>query len=341
MRPVRWIAAALAAVLATGVLTPSAAMPDPAPVPGARVDAGATTKVLVISVDSLGSTAIRELGPDRAPHLHRLIDEGASTLDARTVREQTRTLPNHTSIVTGRRVDARHGGHGVDWNDERLRPRTVQRAAGHPVRSVFSAVDSRRRDPGLFVSKKKLSLFERSWPEGVDRFVLREDNARLVRLARADLATHRRALTFLHLSRPDVVGHARGFLSPAYLRAVERVDRRIGSLLRTIEDRPRLRNHLTLVLTADHGGKGATHSDPTRPANYRIPFLVWGVGVARGTDLYQLNPDYRKPGRHRTRYGAKRPPIRNADVANLALDLLGLPALRGSEFDADQDLDVS
>ena len=70
----------------------------------------------------------------------RLMAEGASTLNARTVRELTLTLPNHTSIVTGRRVAAEHGGHGVFWNDERLAPSAadlVQRIETEPVQGVI------------------------------------------------------------------------------------------------------------------------------------------------------------------------------------------------------------
>ena len=36
-----------------------------------------------------------------------------------------------------------------------------------------------------------------------------------------------------------------------------------------------------------------------------------------------------------------RQPVRNGAVANLALDLLDLPAVPGSEHDADLDLDVT
>lgn len=334
-----------AVLLATAVLllgslgTPVPAAAEPSP--RLRAITEDTTKVLVVTIDSLSSRAVRMLGAEGAPTLHRLMAEGASTLNARTARELTLTLPNHTSMVTGRRIRADRGGHGVTWNDDRRRPRTVQAAAGHPVASVFTVVDSRRRDPALFVSKPKLALFERSWPRAIDKFVVRENNRVLVRRARADLLEHRRALTFVHLSLPDVVGHDRGFLSEEHLAAITLTDRRLGRLVAAVESRRRLRQRLTLIVTSDHGGSGGSHSDPRRLVNYRIPFVVWGVGVARGTDLYDLNPDYRDPGRRRTRYGATRQPVRNGDVTNLVTDLLGLAAVRGSGSNRAQDLDVA
>lgn len=336
------LALAAVVVLSLGAASgPVAARPVLGAPSAAGPAASSPTKVLIVTLDALGSNAVRRLGPERLPTLHRLMREGASTRNARTARELTLTLPNHTSLVTGRRVEADHRGHGVFWNDDRLTPRTVQKAAGHGVASVFSVVDSDRRDPALFTSKRKLSLFERSWPKAVDTFVLRQRNPRLVRDVRADLVEHRRALTFLHLSLPDDAGHRYGFTSAKYLDAAERVDRLLGKVITTIEARPKLRENLTLIVTADHGSTSEGHFDPSKPGNFRVPFVVWGVGVEAGAALYALNDDYRDPGNRRTTYAAKRPPVRNGDAANLATRLLGLGRIPHSEFGFDRRLHVS
>ena len=101
----------------------------------------------------------------------------------------TNTLPNHTGMVTSRRIDAAYGGHGVTWNDDRLVPRTVQAAAGHPVGSVFSSLDAAGLSSSLFAAKGKFALFSRSWPNGVDHSLIRGNNAELVKAARRDLRT--------------------------------------------------------------------------------------------------------------------------------------------------------
>jgi hypothetical protein len=68
---------------------------------------------------------------------------------------------------------------------------------------------------------------------------------------------------------------------------------------------------------------------------------VWGVGVRHGADLYALNrADRRDPGTAQPPYTAAVPPIRNAEVANLALRLLGLRAVPTSQIGADQGLRV-
>jgi len=338
---------ALALVLGTTSLSPSlSATVDPADRAARTAEGGpasksrAITKVLAISVDGLNPKAITKLGKSRAPTFYRLMRQGAFTLNARTEREMTVTLPNHTGMVTGRRIDASRGGHGVTWNDSRLAPNTVQKAAGHAVSSVFKVVHHAGGSTAVFAGKKKFSLFQRSWSDAVDRLVILTDNDNLVSAAVKDLVEQRREFTFLHLSLPDSVGHEEGFMSRAYLDAVAKTDAHIGEVLRVLKDHPRLKRHLAVIVTADHGGRGENHRDATKRANYRIPFLVWGPGVARGVSLYDLNRDYRDPGKARTRYAAKRQPVRNGDVANLSLDLLGLHAVPRSEHNARQNLDV-
>lgn len=295
------------------------------------------TRVLAISIDGFNPRALRTLGRERTPNLHRLLRQGAGTRNARTQVEQTVTLPNHTSMVTGRRIDADHNGHGVTWNEE-IAGTTVQEAAGEEVTSVFEAVHDAGGGTALFATKEKFALFDRSWPDDIGkvRIDVNHDGA-IVRAARRDLVNRTRSFTFLHLGLPDAVGHASGWMSNAYLDAIERVDGLVGKLLRTIDDNASL-SSAVVVLTADHGGVPGTtsHGDPTRLANYRVPFVIWGAGVDRG-DLYEMNPTYADPGRRRVRFSGEQP-VRNGDLANLSLDLLGLPALDDSLWDKDQSL---
>lgn len=324
---------------------PTAAHTEPAPSPVAAPAAAAapdarTQHVLAISVDGLNPAAIRRLGRTRAPHLYQLIDQGVSTLNARTAVERTTTLPNHTSMLTGRRVTASRGGHGVTWDDDRPGT-TVQQAAGHSVASVFTVVHDAGGSTALFASKAKFSLYKRSWPQAIDRSFTRDDEAATVRQVRRDLRTRTRAFTFLHLARPDRAGHEYGFLSSRYLTAVAQVDDEIGAVLDTIAAEPAL-DDLVVVLTSDHGGAqgSRSHSDASLLANYTVPFIVWGPTVDRG-DLYQFNPDYRDPVGGRPGYGAERQPVRNGDLANLATALLGLGPVPGSELNDAQNLDVA
>ncbi|WP_224747999.1 alkaline phosphatase family protein [Nocardioides cavernae] len=340
---------ALASLLACSAigLCPASApaqVPSGDPLPSTpRVSAdNPIDSVVAISVDGLNTDALGKLGPARTPHLHDLMDSGASTLNARTEHELTITLPNHTGMVTGRRIEAVTGGHGVTWNDDRRRPATVQAAAGQRVESVFTQVSAAGGSTALFASKTKFSLWKRSWPLSIDTTRIQLDNTRLARSVRRDLRDNERAFRFVHLSLPDAAGHEYGFMSPRYLRAVQQVDALVGSIVDAVRDDTELVGRTAIILTSDHGGLGASHSDARRLANFRVAFMVAGPGVPAGADLYELNADdYRDPGKRRTTYSQSPQPVRNGDLANLTLDLLDLPAVPGSEHNSNLDLDVS
>jgi Type I phosphodiesterase / nucleotide pyrophosphatase len=307
--------------------------------------------VIAISIDGLNPRAIEELGKSRTPAFHRLMREGAFTLNARTVRERTSTTPNHTAMLTGRRVDAKHGGHGYTENFDN--GSTIHKAAGHYVASVFDVVHDRGGSTAFFGAKFKFRLYKRTWNthgaqdrvgrnDGrakIDRFTIDRNNARLVSKFTAELRRNPRDFTFVHLSLPDRAGHASGFMGPQYLDAVRRTDRLLGRILDTVTGRPDLRRHTLVILTADHGGRGAAHYRASKLQNFRIPFMVWGPGVAAGRNLYGLSPSFRSPGGSRTSYHGKQP-IRNGDLANLATDALDLPPVPGSEFDSPRTLNI-
>jgi hypothetical protein len=308
-------------------------------------------RVIAISIDGLNPRAIKQLGRSRTPTFHRLMRDGAYTLNARTVREQTRTLPNHTAMFTGRRVDGDQRGHG--YTDNVDNGTTVHQAAGHYVASVFDVVHDNGGSTALFAAKIKFNLYKRTWnthggPDRfgrndgrakIDRFTIDLNNSRLVAKLTADLRRSPREFTFVHLSLPDRAGHAHDFMGREYLDAVEQTDRLLGRIFKTIETRPALHGHTLVLLTADHGGKGATHSAAGRLTNYRIPFMAWGPGVPAGRNLYSLNPALRSPGASRTNYSGKQP-IRNADLANVVTDALDLPPVTGSESNGSGTLDL-
>ena len=328
----------MASLLAVIVAAPSTAAPAPGP---AYRAATPERFVVAISVDGLNPDAIRELGPERAPTFHRLMDEGAGTLDARTAVEMSVTLPNHTGMLTGRRVETRKGHH-IDFNEDNHSD--VHTEANAYRASLFDVVHDRGGSTGLYASKSKFALFDRSWgpdhgapdrvgrdhgTDKIDLFVRASPERVSAKVAR-QLARGPFDASFVHLASPDRAGHARGWMGPEYLAAVERTDRRIGAILDAARSTAYLRKRVVVVVTADHGGApGATsHDDATDPRNYTVPFFAWGAGVERGADLYELNPGRVYPRADRPGYDGE-PPIRNTDLASLVTTLLGHRAVPG------------
>jgi hypothetical protein len=327
-------------------LVPAVVLPSSAAAVVPRVD-----HVVLVSVDGLNPDAVTRLGRAGAPTFHRLMDEGVSTLDARTVHEATQTLPNHTSMVTGRPVTVT-GGHRVTFNEDN--GSTVHRRAGTYVASAFDVVHDAGGDTVLYAGKAKFDFLDRSWNgrngavdrtganDGRDKIDLyrRATPAVLTDALRARLRRNPPDLSMIHYRGPDGVGHAQGYMSSAYLAEVTRTDRMIGRLLDTIAGDPELAASTVVVVTSDHGGLGTSHAQAALEVNYTVPFFVWGAGVARGADLYALNPDRAHPGDARPTYATDPQPIRNAEAANLVTDLLGFGPVPGSRINTAQTLDV-
>jgi hypothetical protein len=320
--------------------------PDPEP--------GEIEHVVLVSVDGLNPDAISQLGPTGAPTFYRLIDEGTSTLDARTVYEATQTLPNHTSMVTGRRVSQPDGGHGVTFNEDNSS--TVHVSAQEYVASIFDVVHDAGGRTALYSGKVKFDFLNRSW-DGVNGAVdttgvdngrdkidtyLRDDDVTTTNALEAALTGSNPAdFSMIHYPGPDQTGHAQGYMSQAYVNEVAATDALIGDLLDTIAGDPDLAAHTVVLVTSDHGGLGMSHADATLEVNYTVPFFAWGVGVAPGSDLYALNPDRLNPGAGRPSYTAAVPPIRNGEVGNLAAELLGFGPIPDSLLNSNQSLDLA
>jgi predicted AlkP superfamily pyrophosphatase or phosphodiesterase len=302
--------------------------------------------VLAISVDGLNPEALTTLGRDGAPTFWRLIDEGSSTLNARTAYERTITLPNHAGMLTGRPV-AGDAGTSVTFNDDT--GGTLASTHGDYVPGLFDVAHDHGVSTALLAEKDKFAFLVRSWDrnhgapdttggdDGRDKLDVAEiaPSDELVINVADTLTSGDARLVFWHIAAPDAGGHDAGWLGPQYLEAVGEADDQIGSVLDAVSADPALAARTTVLLTADHGGpRGAQqHDDATRLANYRIPFIAWGRGVRAGGDLYDLNPDRADPGTSRPDYAGTQP-IRNMDLAGVTLGLLGLPGVPGAPASA-------
>lgn len=319
-----------------------------------RAEATAVGHVIAISFDGLRPDALAVLGPQRAPHFHFMIEQGASTLNARTDPDFTNTLPNHTDMLTGR-VVLSSAGHG--WASNDTPTETLHAHRGDYVASVFDVVHDHGRSTAFFVSKTKFSLFTSSWEDegaadlvppdqGRDKIdwkaITSSDDDSTLSQFLATLTRERPSFSFVHFAGPDRVGHAASWdVTPgsAYLTEVEAQDARLGQILGAVRSEPALAGSTVVIATADHGGSGTSHSSTGVPEHYTVPLLVWGAGVEAGTDLYALNEGLLfDPGTAQVPLGAARQPLRNGHLANLVTQLLGLPPVPGSTLGTEQAL---
>ncbi len=317
--------------------------------------------VIHVSIDGLTASMLEaKLAGDTAEQyaaFQRLIDEGASTFNARTDYDTTVTLPNHVGMLTARPLwqpegvsDQHH--HGFPHNALPEGTNMTLHNAGNTsvgyIYSVFDVVHDHGLTTALYASKERFNIFEKSYNDTYGRGdSVGEDNGRnkIDRYAYANDGLHAQSLhalvmeelpqthpnyTFVHYADPDLTGHVHAFGSDEYFEAVEGVNDYLADLMTLVETDPVFRNNTVMIVTSDHGGtdfKG--HGDQTMEINYRIPLFVWGQGVAANADLYDLNPTNRQdPGVERPTFSVDVvQPLRNGETGTLALELLGLPSI--------------
>lgn len=230
-----------------------------------------TRHVILTSIDGLRPDAIAAFD---APTLQRLTREGSYTLRASTITP-SKTLPSHTSMLTGELPER----HGVLWNN-------VVTADSDRIEqpTVFSVAHARGYRTAAFFSKSKFQPFQR--PDALDYsqapggWFGRWPASRTLTDVEKFLATSRPNLLFVHLADPDRAGHASGWMSPAYGRAVRAADAAVARLI-SAADTALGAGAYTLIVTADHGGHDRNHGSDD-PRDVTIPWIVWGRGVTAG-----------------------------------------------------------
>jgi arylsulfatase A-like enzyme len=295
----------LAALLVAGTLAsggdrpvaaqkaPAASLPSPAPSEAAPVTAVAATprraaRVLIISEDGLRADAI---GKMNLPFHQRLWQHGAYSWKARTIRTAS-TLPSHAAMLSGFDVK----DHGLTWNNWKPARGYIQ------VPTIFEEAEHHGMKTAMFVGKFKLRHIAR--PGTVDVFERPGYYCKKVADEAAGyLAREGPQLAFVHFSNPDEAGHKAGWTSDSYAHAIQEDDRCLGVIL-TALDRAGLADDTLIIVSADHGGHGKSHTGALA-VDREIPWIARGPGVRAG---------YRIRG-----------PVSTLDTAATALDALGLP----------------
>lgn len=279
-----------AAALALAVAAPAAAFASDEPAP--RVSG----HVVIVSIDGLRPDAIEKFG---AHNLTRLMREGAYSLSAQTILP-SKTLPSHTSMLTGVDADA----HGITWNSDQTDEH------GHvDVPTIFALAHDAGYRTAAFFSKTKFHHLE--VPKSLDhvrsprgglltgRFTWRKTVGMVEEYLES--AAEAPNLMFVHIGEPDYAGHVFGWMSGIYGMAVRQADSAVAEIIDEANDRFGGGNY-TLIVTADHGGHGRDHGS-SDPRDTTIPWIVWGKGVQTGAVL---------------------PAIRTMDTAATALWALGI-----------------
>lgn len=223
---------------------------------------------LVITVDGLRPDAISK---SDAPNIKSLMKGGSYSLEALTVIP-SRTLPAHTSLVTG--LNTRR--HGMEPN------RWAEFMGYVDTETIFSIAKKHGLKTAMFVGKDKLEYLAK--PGTVDHFESTGESPRSVQKIVARFSSfvkvEKPELVLIHFPEPDLTGHKAGWMSKEYVKAFEDVDRAIGEILSSLREAG-IYDDTFIVITADHGGHGKDH-DSSNPYDMTIPWVAFGKGVRKG-----------------------------------------------------------
>jgi predicted AlkP superfamily pyrophosphatase or phosphodiesterase len=217
---------------------------------------------ILLLVDGLRPDALSLVD---APQIAGLMRRGASSLQARSVTPSI-TLPCHVSIFHSV-PPQRHGVMTNAWQPmARPLPGLIEQAKQAGKRCYFFHNWEPLRDlnrPEML----ELSFYQNTCytPEG---------DLTIAEVAAQRIAADRPDFAFVYFGTVDVAGHQFGWMSEAYLRQIERVDKGVGMVLDALQPED------VVLLQSDHGGHERTHGAELAE-DMLIPWVVAGPGIRR------------------------------------------------------------
>ncbi len=249
-----------------------------------RVTEPVARRLVVVAIDGLPADALERL---TLPTLEALATEGAIAPRMRSI-EPTLSVPTNLSMLAGEGPESHQlFSEELEFTPEMNRLDPLFRVGlrrGLATAAVLSENGHLARFDDILECRLAF---------GFDRLVSAGTGTEsIVDSVLPLLSEDGPEMIYLHLSDPDVAGHAEGWGSDAWDAAVVRMD---GELARLVSALP---PDAVLAVHAAHGGGGSFgrfQHGSTAPADREVPLLLHGAGVAAGTvlegvDLLDLAP---------------------------------------------------
>ncbi len=231
--------------------------------------------LVLCSIDGMRPDALRAAD---TPAMDSIIARGAICWQARTIVPSV-TLPAHLSMF-----------HGVD-------------ASVHGLYDDNGIVPDRPRIPGLLDTAHEAGLRigafynwepmrDVSRPDSLDvgyyinhrrREPREEDDNQVTTVAIEHMQSMGLDVVYVYLGGLDDEGHLEGWMSPAYIAALENADRCVGRLVEAVAELGQADSTVVMVVT-DHGGRGHAHGDESDECMV-IPWMMAGPGIKRGYEI--------------------------------------------------------
>lgn len=220
-------------------------------------------KVHVILVDGMRPDA---LALCENPYIQQLLDTSLHTLSAQTVMPSV-TLPCHMSLFHS--VDPSRHGTTTNTFAPQVRPINGIVEQIRPKTSAMFYNWQELRDIATVGRSMVASVYRNGSIHGYE-----QANLLTTRDSIACLTTDKPDFAFTYLGWTDEAGHAHGWMTPEYLRSIDRSFDRIHEMIDATPD------YITIIL-ADHGGHARTHGTPM-PEDMLIPVILHGQDIVPG-----------------------------------------------------------
>ncbi|HUB83727.1 MAG TPA: alkaline phosphatase [Bryobacteraceae bacterium] len=234
-----------------------------------------TPHLIVVGIDGLSVDGVVTA---RTPRLHELMGRSAWTLAARGVMP-TLSSPNWASMIDGAGPEQ----HGITSNGilrKMVEIAPVCRDEDGMFPTVFEAMRAQQpsnrqaifHDWGGFAN-----LVEKHAPDVMEHV---HPAPKTAETAANYWKQNHPSLMFVHLDNVDHTGHAEGWSSASYYRAVEDADSYVGLILDMLDAENALESTYVLI-SSDHGGRGHGHGKNSLE-EIQIPWILSGPGIRPG-----------------------------------------------------------
>lgn len=226
-------------------------------------------KVVLISIDGMRPDAFLQCGN---PFAKELMDMCSYSLNARTVVPAV-TLPCHMSMFHSVTPDR----HGVTTN--------LYSPPVRPIKGLFEKIEDAGGKSAMFYGWEHLREVARCgnlrWAEFIEAYTEPATDGLLTDSAIKCIEKHKPDFVFLYMVETDEKGgHDSGWMTETYLSYVSAA---IENVKRVIEA---TKGEYTVIITADHGGKGRGHGYmPPIEEDLIIPMFFYGKDFASGKVL--------------------------------------------------------
>lgn len=242
--------------------------------------------VVLIGADGFGAFILNK-HKGSFPNLEKMMAEGSSTLEMRTVLPSSSAV-NWASMLMGAGPEL-HGY--TEWGSKT--PELPSRVTGRY--GIFPGVFGQMRqkypqaETGVIYSWEGIGYLYEKDAVNFNRFE-KDNDTKVLETAVQYLKEKKPALSFIYFSQPDGAGHSIGWDSPEYLAECKKIDTYVGEIMKTLKEAGMDKNTV-VIFASDHGGIEKGHGGKTMQ-EMQVPYIVCGKNIRQGYTISESTMIY-------------------------------------------------